>query len=317
MSNKHLIDLDKLERICKADLEDFIEVGEVYRGSWNDYIYIDNGSNVLGVAHLDSVDNDNRGKDFALIEEGNDIRVFTRRLDDRLGVYVLLHVLPKMGINVDVLLTDGEETCRSSAQDFIAEKEYNWIFQFDRRGTDVVTYDYIDPEWEAEIKSTGFKLGWGSYSDICELYRLGVCGMNIGTGYHFEHTDRCHARLKDTIDMCVLFKKFYDKNKDTKWVHTFRPHRYAYAKVNWGPAYDDVGWGQTRTETDKNWYYHELYKTDEMGGYETWRDKLYDEIADELCDYYGLAVPEAEQIAYDACILDEWEQYNWITNRCG
>ncbi len=50
-----------------------------------------------------------------------------------------------MGINVDVLLTTGEEMGQSSAAYFDpGEKKYNWMFQFDRGGTDVVTYDYGD-----------------------------------------------------------------------------------------------------------------------------------------------------------------------------
>ena len=37
---------------------------------------------------------------------------FAPQLDDRLGVYCLLGLLPKMGIQLDILLTTGEEHCQ-------------------------------------------------------------------------------------------------------------------------------------------------------------------------------------------------------------
>ena len=39
--------------------------------------------------------------------------VFAPQLDDRLGVWCLLNALPTMGVNLDVLLTTGEEICKS------------------------------------------------------------------------------------------------------------------------------------------------------------------------------------------------------------
>ena len=44
--------------------------------------------------------------------------VHSGALDDRLGAYIILDLLPKLGINVDVLLTVGEEQGRSTANFF-------------------------------------------------------------------------------------------------------------------------------------------------------------------------------------------------------
>src|SRR3954465_12674834 len=79
------------------------------------------GATVLAVAHCDFVDCDS-SHFFA-----KDGIVWSSRLDDRLGVYTILDVLPMLGINVDVLLTDGEESCNSTARYFdVKEHDYKW-----------------------------------------------------------------------------------------------------------------------------------------------------------------------------------------------
>ncbi len=169
------------------------------------YYHHDRGSKVLGVAHLDTVIQAKPHK------EGS--HIFSPMLDDRLGVWCLLNALPRMGIDLDILLTTGEESCASTADAFYGE--YNWVVEFDRAGMDVVFYDYENCEdwlWAWD----GWKWGKGSYSDICAL-NIGVCGANVGIGYYNQHTRYCHANLKDTRTQLEKFESFYWEHRDTKF----------------------------------------------------------------------------------------------------
>lgn len=163
--------------------------------------YRDNGADILAVAHLDSVLWSSPRK------KGKIVRC--PQLDDRLGVWVILNVLPRLGVNVDVLLTDCEEVGRSTADFFHPEKQYNWMVEFDRKGTDVVMYDYDCEEYADMLWEANFSPAWGSWSDICHLDHLDIAGFNIGTGYHNEHTHGCYADLNDTLSQAELFADFW------------------------------------------------------------------------------------------------------------
>jgi len=135
--------------------------------------YRDNGASVLGVAHLDSV--------LRAPPEKEGPFVYAPQLDDRLGVWILLDVLPRLGVKVDVLLTDCEEIGQTTARFFRPNRDYNWIFEFDRRGSDVVMYQYESDAYSDLLRDYGFRLGRGSYSDIAALEHLGV------TRFHNDH----------------------------------------------------------------------------------------------------------------------------------
>ena len=163
----------------------------------------DNGAKVLAVAHLDYV------LWSKPMQKGNTI--YCPQLDDRLGAWVILHLLPSLGVEVDVLLTDLEEKGRSTGAWFEPEdlgKRYNWMFQFDRRGTDVVTYQYGR---EKLLRKNGFKVGWGAFSDISSMEHLDCAGFNFGVGYYEQHTKGCHANLSDTARMTASFVRFFQK----------------------------------------------------------------------------------------------------------
>ena len=195
--------------------------------------YVDNGSNVLAVAHVDSVDCGlTRYKQRGTI-------AYSTSLDDRLGVHVILDVLPTLGILPDVLLTDDEEIGRSTAQEFIPHKQYNWMFQFDRRGQDAVHYEYN--AMAPHIREF-FTLGQGSFSDICWLEHLGCAGLNIGTGYYHEHTRNSYANLEHTAAQVMRFENFWNALKNTHIPHTpyVRPEPVKSKKRNKWPTPADV-----------------------------------------------------------------------------
>lgn len=214
------IDYKTLEKTCLSPIESFMGLGEVVDTQDGIYIFKDNGSKILGVAHLDTVLGLNH---FYRLNVNGDSIVLNAQLDDRLGAYALIHLLPSLGIEFDLLLTEGEETGHSTAAHFETVKEYNWIFSFDRHGDDVVLYQYGAKVIEQALKSSKFRIGNGSFSDIAFLDHLGVKGFNVGTGYEREHTDMSYANMTTFKAQVNRFIKFYGQNKDIKHKHDHKP----------------------------------------------------------------------------------------------
>lgn len=233
--------------------------------------FIDNGGSILGVAHVDFV---GCGRERHFRQNGR--TVYSTTLDDRLGVHILLDRLPAMGIVCDVLLTDDEEIGRSTASQFIPPKEYNWIVEFDRRGSGAVVYDY--DEMVGPAKKYFGKVHSGSFSDICFLDHLGVAGLNIGTGYYQEHTRHSWASLNVVRDQLNKFKVMYDEMKDTRVDHEPRPAKLDYSWTSspstlkdWTCPPDSYGDDSDMTYvwsyTDKDWIRVRLtdIETDDLG----------------------------------------------------
>jgi hypothetical protein len=211
-----MLNYDEMEEFFNCDFSYFEKFGKVTTVKGCKHIFIDNKAGVLGVAHLDVVNELNH---FYPLNIHNGKIVMSSRCDDRLGVYILLKILPAMGIKVDVLLTDNEEIGQSTAVDFVSKKKYNWIFQFDRRGDDVVTYKYNNKKWLNALTDSGFKIGVGSFSDICELENLGCSGVNVGCGYFSEHSDLCFFDVYLMIKQVSIFISFYNDNKNVFFPH--------------------------------------------------------------------------------------------------
>lgn len=221
-------DPDALARICAAD--DFSAYAERVTLSpdrWDGhdrfYWHADNGASVLAVAHLDTVQADTR---CTVVDSAAGPMAVSAVLDDRLGAYVILELLPRLGITCDVLLTTDEETCASTGDEFSPVKDYDFMFSFDRGGTDVVMYQYETPHLCELVRAAGATVGVGSFSDICVMEHLGCAGLNWGVGYRDWHSTRAHAWLDDTFRMVARFVQFHDANKGT-WL----PHAAAGASA--------------------------------------------------------------------------------------
>jgi Peptidase family M28 len=221
-------DPDMLSHICTT--WDFSPYATKYDlpGDNRFYWYQDNGSDILAVAHLDTVQGD---RSCQVIETAAGPLAVSGALDDRLGAYVILELLPLLGVTCDWLLTTDEEmgatTAREFAEDFEG-KDYNWIIEFDRGGTDVVMYQYETHEYCKLVEASGARVGIGSYSDISELDYLGCAAFNWGVGYQDYHSPRSHAWLNDTFKMVARFLRFYDANATT-WL----PHEDAEPDTSW------------------------------------------------------------------------------------
>lgn len=173
-------------------------------------------SKVLAVGHLDYVES--AYTDPMISVDGTKIQC--GQLDDRLGVWTITKLLPDYipaDMPYDILLTDQEECGKSTARLFLPENnyQYNWIFEFDRKSTEVVMYDYRTAELDKLLEEVGFKVGTGSWTDIRELARLNCAAFNIGTAYYGEHKKECYANLPELISQVTKFIKFYKAHYNT------------------------------------------------------------------------------------------------------
>ena len=220
-------DPEELKEVCFMDVDEFGK---------EDVVFTDNNSLVLGVAHRDTVCDRNHFYRNDLGPAG--VHVWNPKLDDRIGVYTITRLLPKMGILIDTLLTTDEECGQSTAEEFSTEKKYNWMVEFDRMGKDAVRYNYTDTDWRTEWEAVGFKVSSGSYSDISELEALGCCGINIGVGYQDNHSEKAVMSEWEYLIGVARFLKFYAKWKNRHFEHTEVVSKYSGSEFG---HYDHMG----------------------------------------------------------------------------
>ena len=206
------INYSKLQRICRKRIRDFHNYGEKFVTPDGVYYYKDNGSDILAVAHLDSVQGFHH---FSHAKLKHDTKIFCTNLDDRLGAYLILDYLPNLGLEFDILLTEGEEKGASTALHFLppAGKKYKWMFQFDRIGTGCVMYQYRSYDAVMALRDAGIELLTGSFSDISSLGHLGCRGFNFGTGYHLNHSPEAYASINEIKEQIQGFVQFYEANR--------------------------------------------------------------------------------------------------------
>lgn len=222
---RDVFDREALARICEMHEDDFetafgLDRFQIEQPVPDDfYLFQDNGASILAVAHLDTVGKAHQ-RTARFVETEAGLVVYSRALDDRLGAYIILDMLPKLGIAVDVLLTVGEESGRSTAAYFDTTKHYDWMIEFDRGGSDVVMYQYDDAATRSLVKECGARPGDGIFSDISYLDHLGIKGFNWGVGYQDYHGPKAHAYLDDTLEMVDYFQEFHDLNVGRHLPHT-------------------------------------------------------------------------------------------------
>ncbi len=177
-------------------------------------IFIDNGAKILFIAHLDTVQK-------PLIRKIKKGRIYGAGFDDRAGCYCAYEL--SKTLKADVLLCDNEESGCSSAL-YHQCKEYNWILELDRSGTDFVEYDTA-PFSMIEAAKKYFKEGIGSFSDIAFLDTK-CAAINCGIGYQHAHSKDSYIVLDDMEKQLKRIKRFYEHNKDIKYNQP--------TKSNWG-----------------------------------------------------------------------------------
>lgn len=281
MFNKHIDSL--FDTIRRPNLQGFYDFGgEVLVDpdkEGREAILIKQGQDnkVLAVGHTDCVKHD--APRMTLDKR----KVKCPQLDDRLGCWVILHVLPTMipkDMGYDILLTDCEETGNSTANLYLPDKQYNWIFEWDRRGTDVVMYAYRTAELVELLEAYKFEPSFsGSFTDICVLDRLGCAAFNFGVGYHDEHTSNCHVDLDDTQRQIEKFLPFY---KDNYNIHLVGDQVAAKKKRE-----DKVSW----------------HRGDNKGMQGGWVPNIADEVAENE-ELFSRQSYDREHVLYDSEIDD-------------
>lgn len=241
--------MSRLKTICDSTPEELTQ-GFQYDEVGN-FWFKDNGSNILAVAHLDTVQKVNS---FGILKLYHETRIYHPKLDDRLGVFIILELLPQLGINVDILLTTDEERGQSTAEAFFPDKEYNWAVEFDRTGDDVVTYQYRNPQFIKALETAEFEIGIGTYTDIAVLDIEASC-VNIGVGYKNYHNYDSYFVLHQMLSNLRKFEDFYREYQCQRFAHTSPPvvkqsklsKEWEYLKFSedlycpycYGVAYDD------------------------------------------------------------------------------
>ena len=279
---------------------------EVISGIYGDHGFIDNGADILAVAHLDvSPAIKQYRKSFFVSKR----KIFNPSLDDRLGAYLICDVLPKLGLKYDILLTENEEIGMSTASDFKPEgKNYKWMFQFDRHGSDVVLYQYSDLETKEILTEAGFTIGIGSFSDICNLDHLGCKGFNVGTGYNNEHTRLCYADLNVTSKMVNTFINFYNLNRDLSMPHVETVPTYYLDAGGW-EQYDGL---DDYDYKDKPLFSDKWMDTPPYAPYDPKRGKSTEEYWDRLVEVYEAVNSKMIDTYGQSGNLDHmtWEEYS-------
>jgi hypothetical protein len=265
----------KMERVFRAKPESFVQKGfteTVHEDGLRSY-FKDNGADILAVAHLDSVEGPEH---FKVVHLSHRSLLFSPVLDDRLGVYLITDLLPKLGVECDVLLTEGEEVGKSTAEHFETEKKYNWMFQFDRGGYDVVLYQYENDEICTSLIQCGFEIGFGAFSDISYLGHLGCRGINFGVCYNDYHSLDAWADLTRLSSQLERFIFYYTLNKERHFLY-------------------DEGTDGYSTNSHR---YSLIDTHQDLPGYLNWIDEVYS------YDHYRCARCSVEvnsQLIYDYC----------------
>ena len=233
----------------------------------------------LLVAHADTV-LENRAYEYDT-ETGI---VVSSELDDRLGIAIILCLLLD-GIDVSCLVCDNEETGRTTATQFIKETKLTpvWLTEFDRRGTDVVCYEYETPILCSMLEHCGFTVGRGSFSDISSMESLEVIGFNVGVAYHKEHSLKCHANLNQTLSQV---------DRWLLWFNWLSNVRLSHEEKTWGRAsYGKYSGSSSRLDSYIVDDFRERYESkilDNPRVDDTWDDDLFDSVSGlELCDQCG------------------------------
>ena len=227
---KHNMDLqpNDLANLCDSDEVTLRTLGEFQQTdhAGAGFTLLNRGGKVLGIAHIDvhpSIASYHQPMKF------DGTKFWHPRLDDRLGLHALLHLLPALEIEVDLMLTENEEIGKStggSEEAILAASKYNWMFMMDRRGVDCANYGYDEgtAEWSDALDSHGWDRTHGASSCISKMTRANVKAVNFGVGYTEEHTLECSADAQVFAKQCMRVANF---------VREFQFHHFLHMAPNY------------------------------------------------------------------------------------
>ena len=130
--------------------------------------------------------------------------------DDRAGVYMILRLI--QNTHCHVLFCEDEETGGKGARLFTKsgiDPKANFIVELDRKGSnDAVFYQCRNTQFEQLIESFGFRMNYGSFSDISILApHFDLAAVNLSTGYYNAHQLGEYVRLDEVEDLIGRVEK--------------------------------------------------------------------------------------------------------------
>lgn len=172
---------------------------------------------VLLVAHSDTVF-DRRGqieveiRGDELVSANNTIGIGA---DDRAGIAILWNLIDS---GHSIFVPNGEEIgCRGSrfAMTQIPEmlQDHQFAIEFDRcNARDLVYYSVGTNKFSEYMENQlpGYRLAYGSYTDICVLCDE-ICGVNMSVGYYSQHSSRERLVVSEWINTMNTVKNFLEK----------------------------------------------------------------------------------------------------------
>lgn len=230
----NVVELTHYMAVPMSEMTDYlplVDTNRVHFDTEGRYIFIDNGADVLAVAHADSV-RSYIGGDLKLTHD----MLHCATLDNRLGLWLICYAIPmalrEMGYSTDtpwdILITTDEEIARSTAANFVPPRQYNWMFQFDRGSFgEVAMYQYLDDDMVSLVAEYGLTPVRGSYTDIAAL-RAGCKGLNFSCGMNNYHNPGAYALREDVERMAYKFVQFFDDNR-----HEYLKHEDKEEDVDW------------------------------------------------------------------------------------
>ena len=346
--NKSFVDLcqteqDYLKWCLPVTLAQYFIESNIITG--DGYIYAKGNIPCLLTAHMDTVHTElpNHIFEWTARNEKGEIEHYIKADegiggDDRCGIYMILQILEhykkqnkgdkgdkengETGTNMypSVLFCEDEETgCVGSGK--FAKSEYTYdvaqnnkyLIELDRKGNnDAVFYSCGNEEFQDFVCDvTGYKLEYGSYTDICELSPIcDLASVNLSCGYYKEHTPSefvCFEEMEHTIEVTI---KLIDKanEKDTP-VFDYQEETWGYG---YGGYYNDYGYYLN---------YYSKSRNNKNGGKnknkEVWVFEYYDDYFEgrkedvieggnfEDCLFNFLVAHT------NVCIDDIWEYWEW------
>ena len=165
---------------------------------YDNWIYVDNSSPIMLVAHIDTVSRNQKLK-FRVKKDKIKARNSVLGADDRAGVYAIMEILnickSKNIPMPSILFTNYEECGLIGVDDFIKakkmEKNMNIFIEIDRKGENEFVFysDTLPKEVEEWVTSFGFVEQWGSMSDVMSLTNeYKVPHVNVSVGYYEQHS---------------------------------------------------------------------------------------------------------------------------------
>ena len=153
--------------------------------------------------------------------------------DDRAGIYSILQIL-EGGFKPSIIFTDLEESGGLGARKLVKDfpdcpfVDCRALIELDRAyQKDAVFYECDNEHFEKYIEKFGFKLEWGTFTDISIIAPAWkIAAVNLSVGYEDEHSgsERLHC------DWCD------DTIRKVKKILINSPHMLSYAYIPYVPG---------------------------------------------------------------------------------